>query len=77
MAEKKGRRDGKAPGSLQVVILDNEGREWGRVHATPKKFSTGSVGFYGTGKVGNDKNADARYQVTSMLILIGSKPGEK
>jgi hypothetical protein len=76
MAKKKeGRyRDNKAPASLQVVVLDNEGREMGRLFATPKEFSTGSVGFYASGKVINPVNVDARYQVGITITLIGSKP---
>jgi hypothetical protein len=75
MAGKKGGyRDNKSPASLQVVILDNEGREMGRLFATPKEFSTGSVGFYASGKIVNPQNPEARYQTGLTFTLIGSKP---
>jgi hypothetical protein len=82
MAEKQkpkvsGHRDSKAPGSLQVIIADSNGREWGRVYATPKEFSTGSVGFYGTGKIVNPDNIEARYQTGMTFTLVGSKPEGK
>jgi hypothetical protein len=73
--KKEGRyRDNKAPTSVQVVVLDNEGREMGRLFATPKEFSTGSVGFYASGKVVNSQNPEARYQTGLTFTLIGSKP---
>jgi len=74
MAKGKGYRDGKAPSSLQLVVADNEGREWGRLYATAKDFSTGSVGFYGTGKLVNPANPEARYQAGLTFTLVGSKP---
>jgi hypothetical protein len=75
MAGKKGGyRDNKSPTSLQVVILDNEGREMGRLFATPKEFSTGSVGFYASGKIVNPQNPEARYQTGLTFTLVGSKP---
>ena len=74
MAEKKtGYRDSKAPGTLQAVIMDGEGREWGKMYLSGKTFSTGSVGFYASGKVANPANPDARYQTSLMFTLIGSK----
>jgi hypothetical protein len=75
MAEKKkASRDGKAPTSLQAIIADSNGKEWGRVYATPKEFSTGSVGFYATGKLVNPDNPGARYQAGLTFTLVGSKP---
>jgi hypothetical protein len=74
MASKNGYRDGKAPGSLQVAVVDSEGREWGRIYATPKQFSTGSVGFYAAGKVVNPANPETRYQSGITFTLAGSKP---
>jgi hypothetical protein len=73
MAEQKGYRDSKVPASLQVVVLDNEGREWGRIYATQKEFSTGSVGFYASNKVVNPANPEARYQAGLTFTLVGSK----
>jgi len=40
------------------------------IQLTSKKFSTGSVGFYGQGKgMFNDK----RYQISVIVVEIGSK----
>jgi hypothetical protein len=77
MANKNGYRDNKAPGSLRVVVLDSENREWGRIYATPKQFSTGSVGSYASGKVVNPANPEARYQSGLTFTLVGSKPEGK
>jgi hypothetical protein len=66
-----------APGSLQLIVADNEGREWGRLYATPKAFSTGSVGFYTSGKVINPANPEAKYQAGLTFTLVGSKPDGK
>jgi hypothetical protein len=73
--EKKGNyRDGKAPGALTVVVTDNEGHEWGRLYAATKDFSTGSVGFYATGKLANPANPEAKYQAGLTFTLAHSKP---
>ena len=72
--KKTGYRDAKSPASLQVVVLDGEGREWGRLYASPKDFSTGSVGFYASGKVVNPANPEAKYQAGLTFTLVGSKP---
>ena len=66
-------RDEKAPGALQVIIQDNNGKEWGRIFANAKQFSSGSVGFYGNGKMQNPENPLARYQCCLTFTLIGSK----
>jgi hypothetical protein len=73
MAEQKGYRDGKAPALLQAVIMDNNGKEWGRLYAARKDFSTGSVGFYASGKMVNPDNPEARYQTGITFTLVGSK----
>jgi hypothetical protein len=73
MTGKNGYRDHKAPGNLSVIITDSEGREWGRMYATQKDFSTGSVGFYATGKVVNPANPEAKYQAGLTFTLVGSK----
>ena len=72
--KKTGYRDQKSPASLQVVVLDSEGREWGRLYATPKVFSTGSAGFYASGKAVNPANPEAKYQAGLTFTLVGSKP---
>ena len=76
MADKKktGYRDTRAPASLQVIVCGADGREYGRLYAVPKDFSTGSTGFYATGKVVNPENPEARYQAGLSFTLIGSKP---
>lgn len=74
MAGKNGYRDNKAPSSLQVVVFDSDGREWGRLYASSKDFSTGSVGFYATGKLTNPVNVEAKYQAGFTFTLVGSKP---
>jgi len=47
----------------KVVILLNE-----------KKFSTGSTGFNGTGKLSTN---NGKYQINVNVVLIGSKPESK
>jgi hypothetical protein len=73
MEKKTGYRDANAPKSLLLVITDNNGKEWGRIHATAKDFSTGSVGYYANGKLTNPDNPEARYQAGLTFTLIGSK----
>jgi hypothetical protein len=73
--EQKGNyRDSKAPGALTVIVVDNEGHEWGRLYATPKDFSTGSVGFYTSSKLVNPANPEAKYQAGLTFTLAHSKP---
>lgn len=67
--------DSSAPKFLVLKILTDDGKELGEVIAPAKQFSSGSVGFYGNGKVTNPKSA-ARYQVGCNIILIGSKPAD-
>jgi hypothetical protein len=68
-----GIRDDKAPKALQIVILGEGNQEWARLFATPKEFSTGSVGFYANGKIINPDNPECRYQAGLTFTLIGSK----
>jgi hypothetical protein len=70
----KGYRDAKAPANIMLIVSDASGNEWGRVYATSKEFSTGSVGFNASGKVQNPANPEARYQIGLNMTLIGSKP---
>ena len=72
--KKSGYRDDKAPGSLSIIVVDADGKEWSRMYATPKDFSTGSVGYYATGKVVNPANPEAKYQAGLTFTLVGSKP---
>ena len=65
--------DPNAPALLTVTITDPSGKEWGRMQATSKIFSSGSVGFYAGQKLANPESGE-RYQVGLNVILIGSKP---
>jgi hypothetical protein len=60
------------PQPKSVIIDGMDGIIW----ATPKVFSTGSVGFYATGKL-TDLITHKKYQVGVNIIEIGSKPGSK
>ena len=66
-------KDDSAPESVILEIRTQTGESWGTLIASSKKFSTGSVGFYASGKVTNPKGG-ARYQIGGNIILIGSKP---
>lgn len=61
-----------APPTLSIVVKDAAGKEWGMLVADAKVFSTGSTGFYATGKLRNPANG-LPYQVGMNLTLIGSK----
>jgi hypothetical protein len=65
--------DEKAPDFLTMEIKGMD-KSWAIIHAMPRKFSTGSVGYYGVGKIINTENPRARYQVNINITLIGSKP---
>lgn len=71
MAERK--VDNDAPGELLIEFKTTSGEVWGTLKADAKTFSTGSVGFYASGKVKNPKNG-LPYQVGTNVILVGSKP---
>jgi len=68
-------RDSKAPRRLAVVIQDlDSGEVWlDPIDAKEHTFSSGSVGFYGSGKIANPAGG-MRYQVGINITLIGSKP---
>jgi hypothetical protein len=68
-----GIRDDKAPAALQIVVIGDNNQEWGRLYATVKDFSTGSVGFYANGKIINPANPECRYQAGLTFTLVGSK----
>jgi hypothetical protein len=65
--------DEKAPAALTVIVHGEGGQEWGRLYATSKDFSTGSKGFYASGKIANPANPECRYQAGLTFTLIGSK----
>ena len=67
------KRDPNAPKYLEIIIKDNEGHEWGKVITYEKQFSSGSIGYYGSGKVENPESRE-RYQLGLNITLIGSKP---
>jgi hypothetical protein len=64
--------DGEAPPTLIIKFETPTGEVWGQLSADKKDFSTGSKGFYVSGKVRNPKNG-LPYQVGANIILIGSK----
>jgi len=70
MAEKT--KDSSAPPTLTLEIRGSAGEVWGTIVASSKEFKTGSVGFYGNGKLINPKSG-AKYQVGANIILVGSK----
>lgn len=43
----------------------------GTLLAQPKTFSTGSTGYFASGKL---ETAQGKYQVTCSIVLVGSKP---
>ena len=67
------KKDEKAPDYLTIEIKAS-GETWGIVHAMPRDFTTGSVGYFGNGKISNPENPMARYQFNMNITLIGSKP---
>jgi hypothetical protein len=70
-----GNRDSKAPGILVAQIVDPMTDQiWGTLDLVPREFKSGSVGFYGAGKVRNPNNPTSRYQSNTQAVLIGSKP---
>ena len=65
-------KDSDAPATLTLEIRGSSGEVWGTIVASSKDFKTGSVGFYGNGKVLNPK-CGAKYQIGANIILVGSK----
>ncbi len=64
------KKTGKNVTFKPVVALSIDGM--GSVPAMPKEFSTGSIGYYATGKT-TDADGNS-YQVSCNITLIGSKP---
>lgn len=64
--------DEDAPKVLKIKMVDGED-VWLDDVAAHKVFSTGSVGYYLSGKMTNPKSGK-RYQVSCNITLIGSKP---
>lgn len=61
-------------GLLSGKLVYGNGRDAAMLPVMPKQFSTGSRGWYGTGKAVIDGKA---VQVTFSAVIIGSKPGGK
>ncbi len=57
------------PKSVKITF-----ESYGDVLAVEKTFSTGSRGYYGTGKI---EIAGKRYQIGVNIVEIGSKPDTK
>lgn len=55
---------------MEVVIRDDTGKVIGTLPVISKTFSTGSVGYYGAGKV---YIGGAKYQVSINIVKVGSK----
>ncbi len=53
-----------------------DGQEVGMMLLTAKNFSTGSTGYFGTGKVSFADDAEKGYQVQVQAVKIGSKPAD-
>ena len=53
-----------------------DGNEVGMLLLAPKNFSTGSTGYFGTGKVSFADDSEKGYQVQVQAVKIGSKPAE-
>jgi hypothetical protein len=56
---------------IAELKIDN-GQVVGVLMVHPKKFKTGSVGYYGNGKI---EMGGKRYQVQVQLVELGTKPG--
>jgi hypothetical protein len=67
-----GKRDKKAPVSLNIEIKDDDGRIWGTVTAKTRCFFSGSIGFHARGRVENPASNEL-YRVGGNIILIGSR----
>ena len=65
--------DPQAPPHLIIEIKTDDGKVWGTMTATPKQFTSGSIGYYANGKIENPLSRE-RYQIGANFTLIGSKP---
>jgi len=59
---------------VRITIQDEQGQIVGVLEAEPKRFKTGSKGFFGTGKMSLDGK---RYQTQVQMVEVGSKNGNK
>ncbi|BCX05269.1 MAG: hypothetical protein KatS3mg053_3207 [Candidatus Roseilinea sp.] len=53
-----------------------DGQEVGVLVLSPKQFSTGSTGFFASGKLSLGDEAEKGYQAQVQLVRIGSKPAK-
>lgn len=72
----KENKETDAPKFLRLAATGADGGNFGELTAEPKDFSTGSKGFFVSGKLTNPKSG-ARYQVSANIVLIGSGPEKK
>ena len=56
---------------LDVIIKDENGEVQAKFIVQPKVFSTGSKGFFGTGRI---SISGVSFQAQCQLIELGSKP---
>ncbi len=63
-----------APAPRITVKFLVDGQEVGVLMLSPKQFSTGSTGFFASGKVSLGDEAEKGYQAQVQLVRIGSKP---
>lgn len=76
MSTSKENKETDAPKFLRLTATGNDGGAFGELTADAKEFSTGSKGFFVSGKLTNPKSG-ARYQVSANIVLIGSGPEKK
>lgn len=71
---KPAKLDEKAPELLTITITNKETEyELVKEVVKQKHFSTGSVGYFFSGKMTNPDSGE-RYQISCNITLIGSKP---
>ncbi len=68
--------EGASAAKIVVKFLVN-GEEVGSLMLAPKRFSTGSVGFFANGKISLGDDAERGYQAQVQLVRIGSKETNK
>jgi len=56
---------------MRVTIQNMSGQTIGILEAAPRTFSTGSRGFYGSGKAADNGQ---KFQISVNIVEIGSKP---
>jgi len=56
---------------MPLATIDLEGKKF-HVGVNPKKFSTGSTGYFGRTTI--EVSPEEKYSVQIQLVLVGSKP---